>query len=297
MPSYHYSTEYGVFRITINDDTYIDQQTRSIVKIGKLLTVGGRNSCVFISIPDKQDTAHLTNLKTKDGGCEVNEKKISGLSTIGMVNLAFTIVKEVAPYIQYIKLSDESDFTCTFDDGITKVGISMILYEFILYQQTYYEKRFGAYLKEPIIRALYEERKKGFQGILPEHFSFNNPDLENILRPIYKQSTTWEDFFEKIKPMPNVCQILFPWYKFAIQKIFDDMSFERMTWIINLENNPKVFHVAYTITKTTYGGGKRNKTRKDTSSQYKYDIYNSSEPSNDRLSYEELYNLKYTTRK
>jgi hypothetical protein len=56
------------------------------------LSVGGKHTCVFLSIPDNSDTAHLTILKTKDGGCEITGEVISGQNTVGMVNFAFTIL-------------------------------------------------------------------------------------------------------------------------------------------------------------------------------------------------------------
>lgn len=266
-----YKTKYGTFRVTINIDNKINLDTRTQTRKGQLLSVGGKNTCVFLNIPDSGDTVHLTNLKTKDGDCELTGKKISGQDTIGMVNLAFTIIKKIAPNIKYIKLEDKSDFACEFDNGLI-VGISMIVYEMLIHQESYYEKRFGAYLLNDTMRSLYEKSKSGFLDKPPESFSFNNSDLEVIFRPIYNESKTWKEFFDKIKNMPNLCQKLYPWYRTAIKHIFNNISFERQDWIIDLENSPKLFNVEFTEINGQYGG-KRCKTRKQIS--YNYDIYNS----------------------
>jgi hypothetical protein len=291
MPTYHFKTEYGTFRVTMKDDIQYLHKNGQIIEEphGTLLSIGGKNTCVFFNIPEEGDTAHLTNLKTKDGGCEVNDALISGLSTIGMVNLGFTIIRTISPNIKYIKLSDKSDFTCTFQNGM-EVGISMTLYEMMFYQESYYEKRYGAYLQNPVLRELYQTSKKGFKETLPEHFSFRNKDLEEILRPIYSESTTWEDFFKKIKPIPNVCQKIFPWYTSAMYEVFKGISFERNEWLIDLYNNPKLLNVNYSVIKKLEGGRKR--TRKNDQTIYKYDIYNSLK-TYDIPFYDKLYDIKY----
>ena len=152
-------TTYGNFRVKIEDDRQINIKTREYKKIGTKLSIGGKNTCVFILIPLNGDTATLHNLKTKDGGCELNNQKIHGEKTVGMVNLAFTIIREISPQIKYVTLDDKSDFTCELPNNKI-VGISMMLYELAFSQQSYYEKRFGAYLKNPILQLLYQEGKR-----------------------------------------------------------------------------------------------------------------------------------------
>lgn len=43
MSSYYVKSEYGTFRITINDDKIINKQTRTETKIGIRISVGGNN--------------------------------------------------------------------------------------------------------------------------------------------------------------------------------------------------------------------------------------------------------------
>ena len=82
-------TEYGYFKVNVNEHTKLDLHTRESSIIGKLITVGGKNKCVGISAPYGSDTAELLNVKRTGGGCELNDKEISGIKTVGMVSLAF----------------------------------------------------------------------------------------------------------------------------------------------------------------------------------------------------------------
>jgi hypothetical protein len=289
MSSRHLKTAYGTFRVTINDDTRINVQTREQTKIGTRLSVGGNNTYVFISVSDTSDTAHLLNLKTKDGGCDAYNKLITGKNTVGMVNLAFTVLKQIAPHIKRVKLEDESDFTCTLPNGST-AGISMTVYDLLFYEQAYYERRFNAYLINPDIRKLYEKYKQGFQQKLPNDFSFHNKDLNEMLIPIYLESTTWRDFLDKIHTIPNTCEVLYPWYKYAIREIFNNFPVERQNWMIELYDNPKIETVQYTVEKLLKGG--RRKTRKSNDSIYKYTFAHLVD-SIERPFYDIVYDLKY----
>jgi hypothetical protein len=277
-------TEYGTFNVNIDDDIVLNFRTREKTKVGMIISVGGIKKCVFIKIPNIGNTAKLLNLKVKDSGCNTSGANIKGVATVGMINLAFTILREIAPDIQYIELDDESDFTCTLPNGKT-VGISMTLHDLLFYQKAYYEKRFGAYLKDPDLREEYQEYKKGFQAQLPHLFSFKNTDLNEMLGPIYIESTTWEDFLSKLSTIKNKCEIIYPWYKNAVQIIFNEFKVERRTWIINLYDNILTPTIQYSEIKSNQKGGKR-KTRK----RMNWMIYD--EPY-DYLMYDEIYNLKY----
>jgi hypothetical protein len=206
-----------------------------------------------------------------------------------MVNLGLTILRKIAPHIQSILLQDMSDFPCKFENGHL-VGISMMLYDVAFHQQAYYEKWFGAYLKNEVLRTMYKDYKSGFEEPLPPNFSFNNKDLELLLRPLYQESTNWNDFFQKISTLPNLYQVLFPWYRNAMLLIFKGVSFERQVWIIDLYKNPTLISVDYTEEKLTQKGGKRT-TRKQIN--YVFDTH-TSDRYYDTMSYDEIYNLKYS---
>lgn len=257
MPTTIVRTEYGTFRVTINDDIKIDRETRSITKIGKIITVGGKNKCVSISAPDNLDTAHLLNVKTKDGGCEVTNQLIKGEKTVGMTNLAFTILKEEMPHIKHILLEDKSDIPCECKDG-SVIGISLALYEIMFHQQTWYERHFGAYLQNPVLRKLYESSKTNFNKLPPHDFNFLNKDTNTYLPQQLKESSSWTDFFKKVYKMERKCEIIFSWYTQALNIIFEGVNYSRQNWIIDTEHTNTISYERISISNSNGG----NRTRK-----------------------------------
>lgn len=249
-------TDAGIFKVVIKDDIYTDINTRVQSVIGKLISVGGKNTCVFINSPNEECVALLVNVKTRDGGCEINEKTISGPNTITMVNLAFTIVREVSPHIKTIKLEDRSAFTCYLDDG-KSFGISLALYELAFHQSTWYERHFGATLLSESAQSIYIKAKEGFDKPKPESFNFNNKNLNELLTPIYLQTKTWREFFTEIYKIDKRCQIMFPWYKFAVSLAMNDILYEGQILQIDLYKKDKLNTVNYTEVKM--GGSRKMK--------------------------------------
>jgi hypothetical protein len=290
MESRHLKTEFGTFKVQRNDVKSLHKETREPIIISSSVSVGGKNTCVYIKIDFDKDFAYMSNLKVTDGGCELSDKEISGNNTTGMVNLAFTIVKENFPHIKYIRLHDTSDFPCELSNG-QKIGISLSLYSLLFYQKMYYEKKFGAYLEDEDTANKYKLSLNGFNDKPPTYFSFNNEDLQEMLEPILEESLTWKDFFTIIHSMPHLCERLIPWYQYALDIILNGKTFERSYWRIEIYNNPLTPIISYTEVSKNKVGGKR-KTRKRGS-------LSGIVPSNmiqkpyDYVMYDELYNLKY----
>ncbi len=286
MPDTVYKTEYGIFRVTVNDDIKIDFEIRQKQKLGITVSIGGKDNCVYIKAPLNSTTAELVNLKVKNSKCELTGKTIFGDNTVGMVNLSFEVLRKEAPHIKRVYLIDQSDFECKMNNGDVG-GISLALYELMFHQNTWYERHFGAYLCDDDLRLKYEKAKKNFKNEKPEYFSFENEDLQKLLEPIYIETKSWEDFFAKVYTNPKKCEIIFPWYQKALNKIMENVSYARQSWIIDLIDNPLLKNVDFEIVKNRYGGGKsKRKTRKNNNTMYYIPQYPS-------LSYEDMYNLKY----
>ena len=264
MPNYIVKTSHGRFNVTVNEDIKLDFETRERRSIGKMITVGGRHKCVGIKAPYASDTAHLLNINKTVGGCELDDNKISGEKTVGMLNLAFTFLKREMPNIKRIELEDKSDFPCTRSDG-SIVGISLALYEMMFHQQSWYERHFGAYLVNPSLRELYSKQKENFNKPPEFDIDFHNKDLNESLPPILRDSKTWKEFFAKVYTMQNKCEIIFSWYsEVLLQKIFSGISFDRQSWIIDLDKTHSIEFISIEEQK----GGKYF-TRKNTKkSQY-----------------------------
>jgi hypothetical protein len=283
------NTEYGTFRVEINDDTQLNYQTQTRVRKGDSLSVGGSDICVYITIPFIGDKAFFHNLKTGGSSCDVGLKKVSGKNTVGMVNLAFTIIRILYPNIRYIQLEDKSDFPCTLSNG-SKIGISMALYQLIFYQKTYYEKNFGAYLKDKKLHRQYEELKCRFYEKPTTMFSFRNKDLDELFGPFLVESKTWVELFKKIHTFNNTCAYIYPWYKSAINEILNNFPIERNTWIIDLQNNPLTPMIYFSKIKNMNGG---NRTKRKRTRKYLYAKMDEYPAPYDYLMYDEIYNLKY----
>jgi len=250
-------TQYGYFKVNVSDDTRINLITRESSIIGKLITVGGINRCVGINAPYGSDTAELLNVKRTGGGCELNDKEISGKNTVGMVSLAFTFLRKYMPQIKYITLSDNSNIPCKLKNGDT-VGVSLAEHQLIFHQKTWYERYFNAILINKDMRTLYEKYKENFKN-KPGDFDFRNPNLNEILRPILDSSPSWKDFFDYLDALPNKCEIIYLWYPDALSIIFNNISFASQRWRIDLST---IEDVEYKNKQTGGSITKSRKTRK-----------------------------------
>ena len=269
-------TSFGSFRVSVNNDIKIDFDTRERKVIGKLITVGGKNSCVTLNAPDSSETSHLMSVKRTDGGCELDGKEISGEKTVSMVNLAFTILKENCPHIKYITLEDRSDIPCKLKNG-SIVGISLASHQILFHQATWYERHFNAKLINQELRKMYEEGKANFKN-KPASFDFNNPDLNETLGPILHKSQSWEDFFKVINTLPNKCEVIFLWYSKALKEIFNNVGFDRQDWIIDVAGLTNIEYLRVQI-----GGTRKSKTRKQEKKS----------PFLDHISYDDSINYKF----
>lgn len=246
-------TDIGKFRIKIVPDISINPVTREPTQLGYRISVGGKkDTCVYITT-NTTTTAELHNLNVKGLSCEITGKSIRGIATIHMLNLAFTIVKEVAPHVTHIHLMDNSSFQCDVNGSL--YGVSIALYELVFHQSTWYERHFGAVLENPVLRGLYT--KTGFYNNKPIRFEFNNSMLNEQLGPIYERTRSWKEFFDEIYHMNEKCKIILPWYRQALINIMDNISYENQSWIIDL-SNPKIQTISYSVISS--GGGKRRRT-------------------------------------
>lgn len=277
-------TDAGIFKVVINDDIYTNLNTREQLLVGKLISVGGKNTCVFIKTQNSSSIAKLMNVKTSAGGCEINDKKIFGINTVIMVKLAFKLVKELAPHIKTIQLDDASVFSCKLENGRT-FGISVALYELAFHQATWYERHFNARLLTDSANESYLKAKEGFDLAKPEHFDFSNNSLNQLLTPIYKSTNTWKEFFAEIYKIENKCRIMFPWYKWAVSSAMGGMACEGQIRTIDLQATPIIYKE---VTLGSRGG-----TRAKSFMEYEEATDYLSERIN-YISNEDMLNIQYT---
>ena len=262
-------TDVGTFTIHVKEDVETDPLTRIATRIRIAITIGGRkDKCVYITAPDRGNTAKLHNVRVRGLICDMEGSSVRGERTVAMINLAFTIVKKEAPHIKYIDLDDNSDFPCELNDGTGRViGISIALYELAFHQATWYEHHFGAILKNPDLQALY--KKDGFFKPKPASYDFKHSVLNDVLGTVYAKTTTWKEFFDELYKKEDKCKLLIPWYRDALKMIMGaNISFDGHDWCIDLAN-PHIKNISYTVI-TTSGGGRKSR-RKFRRNDYLYD--------------------------
>jgi hypothetical protein len=228
------------------------------------VNIGSRKTkCVQIIVPGESglQEGKLNWVAKIVPECYLTAKDKTKLSQ-HIVNLAFTIARDINPTCIRYLVDDCSSFPCSLPDGKTQT-IPMKSFHIAFHGSTWYEHYFGAKLVQHhetykrLKLNLYDSEKK------PPTFSFNNPDLDEILTPIYESTKTWHDFFQAIQSKygDKKCGVLYPWITNAMYVIFDGSNiFDNNKWYIDLEHTSKIPFRSYEDRQT--GGMKRKFTRK-----------------------------------
>jgi hypothetical protein len=254
----------GTFNISINEE-HDDFYYMSVGGAGKQFR------CVNISVPKKEsnNTAIISYTESKDG-CTIDGAKIKGDATRQMILLGITIARELSPHITHIDLDDMSHFYCKLpDEGVKKVPLHCFFFAF--HGKTWYEEKFNAIIKNEELWRKYEIAKMNMTepSKKPAAFYFLNDSLNKILQPIFTQSVTWRDFFDRIDIVygKNKCVIVYPWLREVLSTyIFDNYLFIeglKLTIAINDENTPMIRY--YQVNKER-GGGRNRKDYNDITS-------------------------------
>lgn len=220
-------TTFGDFRVRIVGNDYI--------------SIGGKNDCVQIYYDSHTNKGKLDRLETEKGGCSLSSDDIKGEKTIQMTDLGFTVLRTLYPSVKEVTLIDSAKFPCKLPDG-SLASMSYKQFFLLLKGKTYYQDRFQATPELPQEAQALLDFEKNWKD--PQHkpdtFNFMNPTLQTLLTPIYKASSTWEQFINKLFELynRNICQIMFPWYLYAYAKI---ITYEITTfWKIDISKRPHI---------------------------------------------------------
>jgi hypothetical protein len=274
-------TSFGIFQLTITDNN-----SESI-----LFSIGGKNKCVQIKIPniENPESGELLWLETEKGGCELRDITIKGALTRNMVLLILTYIKKKYPSIKIITLLDDSKLHCYLPDE-RKVTYSMMYHNIAFHQKTYYERMYNAIHVVDSEKNEYDNLITNFDNPekKPKQFSFNNPSLTEILKPIWDSTNTWKEFFIQIERQfgDKKCSIVYPWIKFAIYNIFENKTIGQ-SWFFRADTLDNIDYDEINIRGGTQK--KKRKTRKARTNIFEYMNGNDTE-----LSYDEIYKIRYT---
>lgn len=238
--SFTAKTNFGNFKVIIKPDITFDMQTREKIQVGYSIQVGGNiHTCVYLKIPLSGKEGYFTRLDSKEG-CSLDPPyTVGGEKTVGMVKLAMTVAKEKQSELEILKLQDSASFPCLLPND-KYYQVNSTDYDLFFYQQSYYEKRYGAILINPDLRRLYEDKKKHFTDPTkkPSEFDFLETKLHEQMTPLYQTSSTWKEFADKLSNIwkEKKCTAVYLWLKTALSKIFDSVSFAGQDWYIVLNS-------------------------------------------------------------
>jgi hypothetical protein len=235
-------TEFGKFRINTKDEN---------------IKVGGRNFCVNIVLYKEKTSLYW--LKTDEGGCELNEKDIHGGSTVGMTDLAFSLLRKNHPERTTITLLDDSGFGWSDKKGRRYKTVFLKGY-LLIHGKTWYEDKFNAVMCDLDIYKIYREKADtnfNDPAKKPATFDFMNREINDKLEPLYISSKTWREFIDKFLKLygKEKYMMMYDWYRSAIYIIFDGMEINQ-NWVIDISHRPQI-----DCLPLTEGGGKTRKNR------------------------------------
>jgi len=180
-------------------------------------------ACVTISVFFPESSSGFTDPSVASlilvkyyESCSESISLKQGEGTVDMINTSMSFVKQDCPFIKEFKLNDASTKRC--DSGAV---ISLPYFYITQKEQTWYEARFKAYLKEPYYSAYKTTIQKIMNTTLPSFEVFkimyikNTPDtiIDSIML-VYNEGDTLKSFFDKLyqKYDKNMgCVILQPW--------------------------------------------------------------------------------------
>ena len=258
-------TQYGVYKLKVTKDVQIFYSINARQKeIGAIINLGGKDTnCIQINVPYEGTVGKLLRIQAGiKNECSIDNKEQRGEKLIHMVELGITIAKEINANLETLELEDDASFDCKLPDGRT-IAMSSTDHDIAFYQQSYYEKRYGAILINSELRKDYNKDIKKFEdpSRKPERFDFKNNDIEKELLPLYNSSKNWKEFFDKIneKYDKKKCTVVALWLKSALLHIFNDRIYSGMKWKIDIKNIPKITYEERVLLKS---GGRTRKKEK-----------------------------------
>jgi len=283
-----------IYKIKINN--YIFKIQKSVVyKYGTdnilyyYLKIGGPDTCIEYKFDkNKLNYVELQWLHTEGRKCSYGSLSQSPYSarnnvqapdfwrnidikkdkTIFLFNLSIELLKLYTP-IKLIEFLDNSYFNCKLPDN-SNVKIFLSHYYFIFHNgRTWYDDKFGAYPLNKQQKNIYDSFPNNFNNPIykPVYFDFLNEDLNQIFQPLWAKTTTWAEFIDIIRTIPNICQKSYLWYLKASNFIRNNKPLPEL-WLINVDNlkyNKKEFKYEKIINA---GSKSNNKSFK----KYIYDI-------------------------
>jgi hypothetical protein len=230
-------TDKATLHVTI--EPFKDRNTNNVEHYS--VSIGSRKSkCIHITVPGgTSGEGTLSWVSKMVPECYLTANDTSKLSQ-HIVNLAFTIARDINPSCTRYRLDDCSSFPCKLPNG-TEYAMPMKQFHIAFHGGTWYECYFGAKLLHS--HEIYERGKLNLYNSSkkPAKFSFNHRDLEEILRPLYTSTSTWWEFFQAIQTKygDKKCSVIYPWINNAMYAIFESAIIEDKRWYVDFVENER----------------------------------------------------------
>lgn len=207
--------------------------------------IGGdaNNYCIYIYVSKGAAIAKLMQIYY-DAKCYTDGSFQRGTDTEKLIPFVAEIVRMRYPYVQRLEFTDTSYRYCG-----NKYYVNLSLMYYLTTGQTWYEKKFGAYLP-PEYKADFDTRQTQFQqrkhsttwstlrGYMPNVL----PMDEGKMKELFESSQTWYEFFGGVMNIitkENMCGFLALWVsEFMVD--FMKFNFAMASYLIDIEKIPKL---------------------------------------------------------
>jgi hypothetical protein len=261
--------QYEIFS-NLDSSTYIVKHNRKIennkvkydyIQFGHITT---NKFCIEIHVYNQihQKYAELSKIKY-DKGCSIQKTLEKGIGTQNMLKVALSLVSELYPEIKYFTFRDYSEKEC--DNG---ANIHLGYFSLITSGKTWYEKNFGATIKDEIFKELYKKDldKLNYKNIDIEisDILINNKvklPLREIIIKEFEDSKNYKDFFKRLNTKFGrnmFCEYLQPWIRDFMSKL-DLERYFFMEWEIPVKEIHNFNVIIKDYKRIDDGGGIRNR--------------------------------------
>jgi hypothetical protein len=182
--------------------------------------------------------AHLVLVKYSPT-CSEGSDLLPGTGTVEMIETGMAFLKSMCPFVNEFKLTDASSKTC--DNGST---ISLPYFYLVQKGKTWYEGRFGAYLKPESEMIKYKEKWENIRTMPLDEFVYfksrylndiKNPDVITAIQNVYTVGQTHDDFFKKMIKTYGVsmmCILLQGWIHRLMKDADLELPIAHQSWYI-----------------------------------------------------------------
>jgi len=219
---------------------------------------------IHVYIQSHKIYAELSKIKY-DKGCSIQKTLEKGIGTQNMLKVALSLVSELYPEIKYFTFKDYSEKEC--DNG---ANIHLGYFSLITSGKTWYEKNFGATIKDEIFKELY---KKDLDKLNYKNIDIEISDiliknkvkkpLKDIIIKEFEESINYKDFFSRLNKKFGrnmFCEYVQPW----IRDFMSRLDLERyffMEWEIPAKEIKNYNIIIKEYKKIDDGGGRRTNKR------------------------------------